>query len=52
VKLAAIALLLALGWRALIPARFRAAGLALGLLFALGFAGAALSMIAGFYGPR
>jgi len=50
--LAPIALLLALGWRALIPPRLRAAGLALGLLFALGFAGAALSMIAGFYGPR
>jgi hypothetical protein len=47
-----VALLLALGWRTLLPPRLRAPGLVLGLLFALGFAGAALYMIAGFYGAR
>jgi len=45
-----IALLLALGWRMLLPPRLRAIGLVLGVLFAVCFAGAALSMIAGFYG--
>ena len=47
-----VALLLALGWRTLLPPRLRSAGLALGLLFGLSFAAAALSTIVGFYGPR
>jgi len=45
-----IALLLALGWRTILPLRCRPAGVVVGLLFGLGFAAAALSMIAGFYG--
>jgi len=48
--LAPIALLLALGWRTLLPPRFRIAGLVVGLLFGVGFASAALHMIAKFYG--
>lgn len=43
--LAPIALLLALGWRALLPRRWRAGGLALGAAFAAAFAAAALRLI-------
>jgi len=43
--LAPVALLLALGWRALLPRRMRPVGLAVGVLFALAFAYAALQVI-------
>ncbi|MEP7189583.1 MAG: hypothetical protein ABI901_10375, partial [Roseiflexaceae bacterium] len=45
-----IALLLALGWRALLPARWRTGALILAVAFSSLFALAALRLIAGFYG--
>ena len=47
--LAPIALLLALGWRTLLPARWRTGALILGVAFGALFALAALRLIAGFY---
>ena len=45
-----IVLLLALGWHTLLTPQGRVAGLLVGLLFGIGFAGSALGMLAGFYG--
>jgi hypothetical protein len=47
--LAPLALLLTLGWRALLPPRWRAGALAIGLAFGAIFAGVALQLIVGFY---
>jgi hypothetical protein len=47
--LAPVALLLALGWRALLPARWRTGALILAIAFSSLFALAALLLIAGFY---
>jgi hypothetical protein len=44
-----IVLLLALGWRALIPARWRAGALIVAIAFGVLFAAAALQLIAGYY---
>ncbi|MFL5804221.1 MAG: hypothetical protein ACJ8CR_21065 [Roseiflexaceae bacterium] len=50
--MAPIALLLALGWRALVPPRWRAAGLVVWTLWWALFAAAALGLIVRFYGSR
>jgi len=47
--LAPIALLLALGWRTLLPVRWRLGGLVAGVIFGLCFSGAALQLLARFY---
>jgi Dolichyl-phosphate-mannose-protein mannosyltransferase len=47
--LAPIALLLALGWRTLLPARWRLGGLVMGVVVGLCLSGAALQLIARFY---
>ncbi|HEX9374550.1 MAG TPA: hypothetical protein VF897_26275, partial [Roseiflexaceae bacterium] len=48
-ELSPIALVLALGWRTLLPWRWRAGGLAVGAAFAVAFAAAALHLILRFY---
>jgi hypothetical protein len=49
--MAPIALLLTLGWRALVPPRWRAAAFVMWVLWWMLFAAAALGLVIQFYGP-